>query len=256
MTQKRPVAFDHTHEPSTPSYDGFQSKTDKVLLDELRVKKPEYDALLSGVTVEHDTTLTGDGTVATPLSVVNDGHTHDTRYYTESEVNTLLSDKQATLVSGTNIKTVNSNSLLGSGNVAVQPTLVSGTNIKTINGSTILGSGNLVASENGNTGSVFWTQFLDGTMMIYASASASLACSTAMGAGGGFRTAAQTLSLPVSFVDTNYKVVVTPDNSFFNIGGGGKSSAVDSLVWFLTSVSSDATARTRVAQIIAIGRWK
>jgi hypothetical protein len=32
------------------------------------------------------------------------------------------------------------------GGVAVQPTLVSGTNIKTINGSTILGSGNLVIS--------------------------------------------------------------------------------------------------------------
>lgn len=50
---------------------------------------------------------------------------------------------QATLVSGTNIKTVNSTSLLGSGDVAVQPTLVSGTNIKTINNSTILGSGNI-----------------------------------------------------------------------------------------------------------------
>jgi len=52
-------------------------------------------------------------------------------------------------VSGTDIKTVNSTSLLGSGNVAVQPTLVSGTNIKTINSTTLLGSGNftLVAIE-------------------------------------------------------------------------------------------------------------
>lgn len=51
---------------------------------------------------------------------------------------------QPTLVSGTNIKTINTTSLLGSGDVAVQPTLVSGTNIKTINGSSILGSGNIV----------------------------------------------------------------------------------------------------------------
>ena len=51
--------------------------------------------------------------------------------------------KQNTLVSGTNIKTVNSTSLLGSGNVAVQPTLVSGTNIKTVNNVSLLGSGNL-----------------------------------------------------------------------------------------------------------------
>lgn len=58
--------------------------------------------------------------------------------------------KQDTLVSGTSIKTVNSNSLLGSGNVAVQDTLVSGTNIKTINGASVLGSGNLTVSGSGS----------------------------------------------------------------------------------------------------------
>jgi hypothetical protein len=51
--------------------------------------------------------------------------------------------KQAALVSGTNIKTINSTSLLGSGDVAVQPTLVSGTNIKTIEGQSLLGAGNI-----------------------------------------------------------------------------------------------------------------
>ncbi len=56
-------------------------------------------------------------------------------------------NKQDTLVSGTNIKTVNSTSLLGSGNVAVQPTLVSGTNIKTVNNTSLLGSGNIDTSE-------------------------------------------------------------------------------------------------------------
>ncbi len=54
-----------------------------------------------------------------------------------------LSGKQNVLVSGTSIKTVNSTSLLGSGDVAVQATLVSGTNIKTVNGSSIVGSGDL-----------------------------------------------------------------------------------------------------------------
>ena len=61
----------------------------------------------------------------------------------KSYVDTGLSGKQATLVSGTNIKTVNSTSLLGSGNVAVQPTLVSGTNIKTVNSTSLLGSGDI-----------------------------------------------------------------------------------------------------------------
>lgn len=41
------------------------------------------------------------------------------------------------------IKTINSTSLLGSGNVTVQPTLVSGTNIKTVNNESLLGSGNI-----------------------------------------------------------------------------------------------------------------
>jgi hypothetical protein len=63
-------------------------------------------------------------------------------------VTTALATKQDTLVSGTNIKTVNSTSLLGSGNVAVQETLVSGTNIKTLNSTSLLGSGNIVLTAN------------------------------------------------------------------------------------------------------------
>ena len=58
-------------------------------------------------------------------------------------IQTQFTGKQSTLVSGTNIKTVNSNSLLGSGDVAVQATLVSGTNIKTINSTSLLGSGDI-----------------------------------------------------------------------------------------------------------------
>jgi hypothetical protein len=56
----------------------------------------------------------------------------------------ILSSKQDTLISGTNIKTINSTTILGSGDLTVQPTLVSGTNIKTINSNSILGSGDLV----------------------------------------------------------------------------------------------------------------
>jgi len=53
---------------------------------------------------------------------------------------------QAVLVSGANIKTINSTSLLGSGNISVQAVLVSGINIKTINGNSILGGGDLVVT--------------------------------------------------------------------------------------------------------------
>ena len=93
-----------------------------------------------------------------------------------------ISAKQDKLVSGTNIKTINGNSLLGTGDITInvedlnplkanitalkadvstlktdntqnktnisnkQDTLVSGTNIKTINGESILGSGNIAIS--------------------------------------------------------------------------------------------------------------
>lgn len=81
-------------------------------------------------------------------------------------VETTLGNKQDTLVSGTNIKTINGNSILGEGNLVIegggidlsnyynktevdtkldtkQNTLVSGTNIKTVNSQSILGEGNI-----------------------------------------------------------------------------------------------------------------
>lgn len=58
---------------------------------------------------------------------------------------------QAALVSGTSIKTVNSTSLLGSGDVAVQATLVSGTSIKTVNSTSLLGSGDIAIGSGALT---------------------------------------------------------------------------------------------------------
>ena len=48
-----------------------------------------------------------------------------------------------TLLDSSDVKTINNQSLVGAGNIAVQEPLVSGTNIKTVNGQTILGSGDL-----------------------------------------------------------------------------------------------------------------
>ena len=41
-------------------------------------------------------------------------------FYTETEVDTLMASKQDTLVSGSNIKTINNNSILGSGNINIE----------------------------------------------------------------------------------------------------------------------------------------
>lgn len=63
--------------------------------------------------------------------------------YNTQQTDALLNNKQNTLVSGTNIKTINSGTILGSGNIDLQPPLISGTNIKTINNESILGGGNI-----------------------------------------------------------------------------------------------------------------
>ena len=54
-----------------------------------------------------------------------------------------LTNDAGYLTSHQSIKTINGTSMVGSGNVAVQPTLVSGTNIKTVNSTSLLGSGNI-----------------------------------------------------------------------------------------------------------------
>ena len=64
-----------------------------------------------------------------------------------TNVETEINGKQATLVSGSSIKTINSTSVLGSGDISVQATLVSGTNIKSINSTSLLGSGDLSVQE-------------------------------------------------------------------------------------------------------------
>ena len=76
-----------------------------------------------------------------------------------TQLTTNIAKKQDKLVSGTNIITINSNSILGSGNLdlatteqlrSFQPTLVSGTNIKTINSTSLLGSGNIAITDTKN----------------------------------------------------------------------------------------------------------
>ena len=54
-----------------------------------------------------------------------------------------LTNDAGYLTSHQSIKTINGTSMVGSGNVAVQPTLVSGTNIKTVNSTSLLGTGNI-----------------------------------------------------------------------------------------------------------------
>ncbi len=88
---------------------------------------------------------------ATPNITIPQSDVNTNGYLSSGDFGTFNS-KQDALVSGTNIKSVNSNSLLGSGNVQVQETLVSATNIKTVNGNSLLGSGNLAITATATPG--------------------------------------------------------------------------------------------------------
>jgi len=92
----------------------------------------------------------------------NTSNTNSGDNATNSQYSGLAASKQDTLISGTNIKTINSSTILGSGDLAVQSTLVSGTNIKTINSTSLLGSGDIAisASPSGVAGAI---QFSNGS---------------------------------------------------------------------------------------------
>lgn len=140
--------------------------------------KEETDGFIGGLRTEISNTYEQKGHYDSAISTLNDS------------VNTLetnIQTKQDKLVSGTNIKTINNESILGSGNIEVkgkehvsltyaewealpydeqmsdkvylikdaenvyQAPLVSGTNIKTINGNSILGEGNIEIQGGGTS---------------------------------------------------------------------------------------------------------
>ena len=85
----------------------------------------------SGGTV---TAVTGTAPIAssggtTPAISISQATTSTDGYLSSTDWNT-FNGKQAALVSGTSIKTINSTSLLGSGNVAVEPTIATGTTLQ------------------------------------------------------------------------------------------------------------------------------
>jgi len=115
----------------------------------------KQDTLVSGTNIKtiNGTTVLGSGDITIGGGTPEWGDiTGD--LFNQTDLQAQLDSKQEYLFSGTNIKTINSTSVLGSGDLAVQPTLVSGTNIKTINGNTLLGSGNLTISGGGGGTSV------------------------------------------------------------------------------------------------------
>ena len=105
----------------------------------VELTQAEYDALVTAGTVSADT-----------YYIITDAQAGDlTNYYTKSETNTLLGGKADTATTYT--KTEVDNAITGATSTK-QDTLVSGTNIKTINNTSLLGSGNIDIQGGGGGG--------------------------------------------------------------------------------------------------------
>lgn len=105
----------------------------------VEVTQAEYDAMVSAGTVSADT-----------YYIITDAQAGDlTNYYTKTETNTLLGGKADTATTYTKTEVDNA---ITAATSTKQDTLVSGTNIKTINNTSILGSGNIDIQGGGGGG--------------------------------------------------------------------------------------------------------
>lgn len=95
--------------------------------------KTEIDNIVTGITqdIEEATSGKADTTAVTQVNNALTAHTADTTIHVTSSDKTTWSGKQDALVSGTNIKTINGNSLLGSGDITVQT-------LPTVQGTTLI----------------------------------------------------------------------------------------------------------------------
>jgi len=167
-------------------------------------------AITAGTTAQY---YRGDKTFQTlnksAVGLGNVDNTSDANKPISTATQTALNAKQDTLVSGTNIKTVNSNSLLGSGNIAVQPTLTSGGNIRSINNQTLLTSGNLnIFQQLINTSGLVIT----GTTANSISTSTSIA-STFLGAATSLQLRVKILKTIGGATPTDVRLYINTTNS-------------------------------------------
>lgn len=95
--------------------------------------KSEVDNIVTGITedIEEATSGKAETTAVTQVNNALTAHTANTTIHVTSNDKTTWNGKQDALVSGTNIKTVNGNSLLGSGDITVQT-------LPTVQGTTLI----------------------------------------------------------------------------------------------------------------------
>lgn len=121
----------------------------------------------NGTTLNHSNSVTALSTASLKkVKYDGTGHITGTSDVTASDLPSHTHDQY--LTSHQTIKTINNQSLLGSGNLTVvtdisgkQDSLVSGTNIKTINNQSLLGSGNIQVSANADMSNYYTKTEID-----------------------------------------------------------------------------------------------
>lgn len=107
------------------------------------------EKLISGTNIKtvNNATLLGSGNVAVQATLQSGSNIKKIRMgssdYDLLDTPATPLTVQTPLISGTNIKTINSQTLLGSGNINVQTPLVSGTSLATVNGQDLLQNSNV-----------------------------------------------------------------------------------------------------------------
>lgn len=93
--------------------------------------KDEIDNIVSGITddIEEATSGKADTSAVTQVNDALTAHTANTTIHVTSSDKSTWNGKQDALVSGTNIKTINSTSILGSGNIATLQASLDGTTL-------------------------------------------------------------------------------------------------------------------------------
>ena len=143
--------------------------------------------------------------------------------YTKTEVDTALGDKQDTLVSGTNIKTINNESILGSGNIDIQggggggKAVSGGTNISITTGDTADTINCTLPIKTNNYRSLTFNSSRNPSQVLYASAFGDY--TTASGKGSFAIGKDTTASGEYSFVG-GYNFSQAKGNESFSFGDG------------------------------------
>ena len=126
------------------------------IIDKIQISGQSYNvkdssaATVVELTQQEYDNLPSSAKTGNTLFVITDAEAGDlTNYYTKTETNTLLGGKADTATTYTKTEVDNA---ITAATSTKQDTLVSGTNIKTINNESLLGSGNIVIQGGGGGG--------------------------------------------------------------------------------------------------------